>query len=629
LIRAVKILLPLLTIPLLWASLFAATRLRVDVGVWGDHTYLDGLNGVERSSTEDYRWTTGATTLTLPNLNGGSRELRMRAHGWRPDGLPSPEVRISVAGRAWGRVQTTPDVRVYTVLLPPDDTNATTSITFQTDPIYASPSDGRTIGVALDWIELHTIERSPGPLWHLARQIALVALLHALLWALALPAAWSIAPAALSSGALIWANLQQPLWVSQSIVGWLIIAGLLLLATWLLRPRVSALLTPWMSPRQAHIAWALIIAALALRLFGSVHPLFNSHDVDVHMRWLETVSGGQLYLYSTPGELRNRQTFNPPAGYVLLLPLWLALPSPRLVVQVGVGLFDALGCVLLLPLARALRLPATAGLSALALYLALPINTTILWWGFATNTIAQATWLLLLWLLLRLARRPDRITLAAFVVCCAVSLLMHAGALVLIVAILGLLLAFGWRQLTPGRNTALLGIALALLITVPIYFTAAAGPILERPPDEDNRIDISQSLAKGWNDRELRLNLVGRGMQLGLLPPLLALAPVALASLLLARSRPPIQAPLIAAWLLVCGGFFAVYMGLGLTTRYIYFAAPLLCLAVGALLAHLSRRPWGRAVALTLTLFVIWSGTALWFAGVLLRDKPSIVSLTQ
>jgi hypothetical protein len=31
----------------------------------------------------------------------------------------------------------------------------------------------------------------------------------------------------------------------------------------------------------------------------------------------------------------------------------------------------------------------------------------------------------------------------------------------------------------------------------------------------------------------------------------------------------------------------------------------------------------------TSALFVIWSGTALWFAGVLLRDKPSIVSLTQ
>jgi toxin CptA len=86
---------------------------------------------------------------------------------------------------------------------------------------------------------------------------------------------------------------------------------------------------------------------------------------------------------------------------------------------------------------------------------------------------------------------------------------------------------------------------------------------------------------------------------------------------------------LVLAWLLVCMAALAAYLGLGLLTRYIYFAAPLVCLAVGALLAALARRYAGRAVALAFVLLVTWSGVALWVAGVLMRVKPSVVPLTH
>ncbi|NOK57375.1 MAG: hypothetical protein GFH27_549309n110 [Chloroflexi bacterium AL-W] len=623
------VLLIVVTIPLLWMSLMAASDLRVDVGIWGDHTYLSGVHDIERSSSEDYRWTTDRAELVLPNLSNRYRVLELRAHGWRPDEQASPLVRVDVDGTPIAEIQTTPELRVYQVLLPESTNSPVLRIGFESD-IYAPTGDSRQIGFAIDWIALHALgQTAPPSLWHLVSQMILLSLLAVLIRMLVIPRGWSVGAMALLCGGVVWANMQQPLWISQAITHWLLVTILLLFTTWWLAPRLHKMLSPWMSSPQAGVALALFIVALTLRLSGSSHPLFNSRDVDVHMRWLDIVEQGQLYLYSTPGELRNQQTFNPPAGYILLMPFTLVLPSSRLVVQMGVGLIDAIGCLLLLPIARELRLPARAALLAMALYIALPINTTMLWWGFATNALAQTLWLLLLWLLLRLVRKPDRTTLASFVVVSAVTLMTHVGALVLLIAIIGFCVVFGWRAMPPdGRRALVLGLVLALLVVVPIYFTAAAGPILAQPRDGAG-FDLNASLAKGWADRELRMSLISRGFMIAFLAPVLALAPFGIGKLLTARERHPLQGTLVIGWIVVCVTFILVYMSLGYMTRYIYFITPLVCLAVGALLATIQQRNVGRLVALVLVLFVIWSGSSLWSEGVLLRVKPSLVSLTH
>src|SRR5215218_7014552 len=110
----------LFALPPLWWSLVAAPLLRVDVGVWGDHTYLSGINAVEYSSSEDYRWTTARAQLTLPNLSERYQVLRLRAHGWRPAGQSAPLIRLDVAGVPWGSIQTTSTMAVYSILLPRD-----------------------------------------------------------------------------------------------------------------------------------------------------------------------------------------------------------------------------------------------------------------------------------------------------------------------------------------------------------------------------------------------------------------------------------------------------------------------------------------------------------------------------
>jgi len=618
-----------LALPLLWFSLIAAPKIRVEVGMRGDDTYLSGFNEPEKNSTETFRWTGGAAELRLPNLSSRYQELRMHAHGWRPAGLVSPIVQLDLAGRPWAGIQTQRDLRIYHVLLPRDAASPTIDVGFVT-PVYSTPNDDRELGFGLDWLELHELDRSAGPtFWQFGGQALLLGLALLLLGLLALPWGWTVAAAALLAAALIGANVRQPLWVSAALGIWLIEIGLTLAATLLLAPRLKRLLLPWMSPRQAGIAWALLAGALALRLLGATHPLFDIHDIGFHHIWLDAATQGNLYIFSAPSEFQNRPTFNPPAGYVLLLPLQLLLPTERLTLQAGLALGDALGCLFLLLLACELGLRPRAGLLALALYLALPINMAILWWGFATNVLAQSAGLALLWALLRLARRPSWLELATLAVIGVISLLMHVGALVLIVALLCACLLFGWPRLTPAARTAAVGgLLLAFTITALFYFSAVIDPLLAHPAGAATPPSLGDAFAHSWAARATKLDLVGQGLALGFLPLPLALAPLGFVQMLRQRSPNPLGHPLIVAWLLVSLLFMGVYFGLGLLVRYLYFAAPLICLALGALLDRLWRRG-GRLVTLALVLFVVASGVALWVAGVLLGVKPSLLPLTQ
>jgi toxin CptA len=517
-------------------------------------------------------------------------------------------------------------MRVYSILLPRDERRLTRNIGF-TSETYQEQS-GRVLGVALDWIELRALGMASGPTpLHYCGQALLLALALVLIGSFGLSLGWTLTPAALLAAALLGANLRQPLWVAQALRPWLFLAAFLVLVAWLLGAWVRRSLAPWLTPAHARAAWALMLAALALRLAGSSHPLFNAHDLDVHTGWLETVAGGQLYLYSTPGEFRGQLTFNPPAGYMLLLPLALIVPDPRLVVQIGVALVDALGCVMVLLLAREAGLPGRAGLFALALYLALPINTTMLWWGFETNALAQTLGLLLLWMLLRLVRHSSRATAVLLGAAGAAALLTHIGALALMAALLGVCVAIGWRRLSAESRATLFGVLLVVgILATAIYFSAAIGPLLGQ---RGTRLDVGASFAKAWAARELRGSFIIRGPLLGFLPPTLALAVPGLGLLIGAPRRHPLLRALIAAWLTICLIFLALDFGLGLLVRYVYFAAPLVCLAAGGLLAALARRPGGRIPARAFTLLVAWSGTALWIAGVLERVKPSALPLTH
>ena len=621
------LLLWLAALPILWLSLTAAPALRVEVGAWGDHAYLSGVYAIEQSSTEAYRWTGPRAELRLPHLSPRYRLLVLRAHGWRPPGVPPPSVALEAGGRIAARFRATPQVRIYRVLLPPaGGLDRVVGIT--ADP-YAAPGDGRRVGLAVDWLALRAAGDGGPGLWQFTGQALLLALGALLVLALGLTPGWSAATAAAVVGGLLWANLRQPLWVGQALGAWLLLAiGTLALALWAgpaFRARVADT-GRWMTAGQARAAWAILIAALALRLAGAVHPLFNAHDVDVHMRWIDTVASGQWYLYSTPSEAQGRQVFNPPAGYALLLPLALALPSTRLAVQVGVALCDALGCLLLLLVARELRLPGRAAVLALGLAAALPLSMTILWWGFATNIIAQALWLLLLWLLLRLLNRPDRRLAAVAAVVAAAALLTHIGALPLTAVALAFLLLLaplaGARQ--EGWRAALASVGLALLFAVPGYFLAVAGPALAAAAPPGAVHGGVLALARVPE----RLGFSARALWQAY-PPWLIVPALGGAALLAARPPSQMARAVLAAWLGAALLLFAIHLTTGMLTRYVYFLAPLVCLCAGAALAALRRGRGGRLAVLALALLTAWPGVFLWLVGTLERVKPSALPLSH
>ncbi|MFQ3630012.1 hypothetical protein [Roseiflexus sp.] len=633
----------ILALPTLWYSLNAAGELRVDVGQWGDHAIVRGVHGRESNPLEDYRWTKEHTTISLPNLSNRYRILQIRTHGWRPEGMPTPSVQFISANRQWGALQTERTLRTYSILLPESTLSSTVEIAL-TSETFTPPDDTRTVGIAIDWIALRALD-GPGSLasGQFAGQALLLGLIFVLIALLALPGAIAPACGLLASTALIGMNVIEPLWVGVGLIQWLTVVTLLAGATRFVAPRLvralermnsaDPLLRPlpetWITEAQARVAWALLVAALLVRLAGAVHPLFDARDIPVHTRWLSTVAHGQLFFYSTPSEFQNRQTFNPPAAYIVLLPLHLALGDMRLTVQAGTAALDALIAVLLLLIARELGLSARAGLFAMALYAALPISMTMMWWGFAANAIAQTWWVLLLWLLLRLTRAPDRSLLALFAIVALLCFTTHVGALVTLVAFLGMIIVSGWRVLPRnGWRAMVAGLLVAGLFAVPMYFIAAAAP-LANAPRSPTTLDPIASFAEGlvvWSER---VDLVQHALTLGFLPPILALAAAGLPLLFTARKRHPLQRTIVLSMLAVCVVFFFSYVFLQLLTRYIYFATPLVCLAAGAVLARLAVRPVGRWMTYSLTLFVVWSGVVLWFGGVLLRIKPSLVPLTQ
>lgn len=628
------LLLALAMLPLLWWSLTAAPALLVDVGQWGDHSYLSGINGIEQSSSEDYRWTTDHATLTLPNLSGDYQLLRMRAHGWRPEGAAAPQLRLNADGQAFGQFQTRPEMRIYQILLP-RAAGLDRQVGFDVDG-YHPPQEARILGIAIDWLHLGAVDRAVPGLAQFAGQALLLLLLALLITALGLPAAWSAVVAALLLCAIPLANLRNPLWVGAALGPWLLLLLGLLAATLLVRRWINGqTMRRWMTQGQMRAAWALLVAAAAIRLAGAVHPLFNSHDVDVHMRWLDTVASGQWYLYSTPSEARNRQIFNPPSGYTLLLPLGLLLPSTRLAVQVGTALADTAGCLALLLIARELRLPPRGALLALALYATLPITMTILWWGFSANIIAEALWLVLLWLVLRLLRRPSYSGAAILAVVVAAALMAHIGALLLTGATLGLLLVFTiWQRWRPtesgwsGWRLVVLTLAGTTLVLLPLYFSAAVAPLLA---DNENSL-LASADGSGFVSRATPLS---RMAVLAIAEPraytllLLALTLPGLLLLLGNRRRAPLTTPVVLAWAGACLLFWAIHMSYGMLTRYLYFAAPLICLAAGVLLGDLWRSRAGRWVALGVTLYVAWVGLSLWLPGVFERFKPSALPLSH
>jgi hypothetical protein len=420
-------------------------------------------------------------------------------------------------------------------------------------------------------------------------------------------------------------------------------------------PRMAALL-----PGAAHnpagaraeLRWLLLLtaAAVGVRLFAALYPVFDSHDWYIHEERLWDFQMGSVLLFDKPAEFSNRVAIVPPAFYVLVEPLTL-LSIDTVPTTHGVFAFlDGCSVLLLALFVRQIGGSARAARLALLALAGMPIQFTALWWGFGPQVVGQALFLALV-VLVAQPRLAARWQWVAAAVLFSVIILVHNGVALLGGFWLAGYVALVWLFRRDERQHWLgwgsVAIVSALVALVMLYADVVALQLQGVASNE--RLAFTQqdifrvkytlgSLCASFQPLSVPCDHYLPGAETAtLLPHIgvtlagLALPLVALAFLLHRVNRAGrLHRWLVNAWLLSAGLFFAVDLAFGLQVRYAYFIVPLVCAGLGLLLDRLAgRHRWGRLVAACVVALVLFAGLLLWYEGVWPALKPSLRLLTH
>ena len=596
----------------------------LDVGFWYDAELqlLDGVYQPEIDSAgTTYRWTSAQSSFTVRGFASVRHPMLHLSVGGLPPALGAPlPVHLSMDGTPL-TLSVAAAARQYHVLLPDDslaDGNLHVSLASATARV---PPDPRDVGLRLDDIAIGWYSGRAWPTWWtLAIQLAIVVTWLAVTWRLGLPR-WSLFALAATLVVLLSWMFSYTLLIATAWQSRLMATSALVLA---LMWNADGLLERWYpelgTRREVRLLCILTVVAIGIRLFGLFHPAFASHDLYIHRDRLLDLQQGMVQLFDSPSEFGGRQTVVPPGFYLLVSPFTPLTHTPGVAIHAVYGLLDGTSGLLVAALVRNLGGSARAARIAALAILALPIQLTALWWGFAPQVVGQ--WLLLL-LAVMLSRRtpatPALQYVAGIVLCLA--FVTHNG-----VAILGgawlagyLLLEWyrrrehaGWRGWILPFGGALL-VALLLVYGEAVQLQLPSGAGGGRPQRFDNL---------------LRITLIGKGLFASLRPIGVPLAAACLLVLLL-RIRGS-QRRLVVAWLASAGLFLLVDVVLGLQVRYAYFAVPLVCAGLGLVLDQwMARGWWGRLLSWSLMGLIVWSGLSLWIEGTLFFVKPTLTALTH
>ncbi len=619
----------------LWLSLASPRAFTLDVGAIGsgDRIFLRSMYHREVAVPNDpsartYRWARGNAEVLLPvGRNAPTIFTANMNAAPRPSGRPLAFAMY--AGEELLRFDVPAVVREYQILLPPSSVERGIIRLRFASPTVSPPGDDRRLAVALGQVGIRPLPVLAHPALALTlAEFTLVGLAVALFWANGARRAGMVAAAVGATGLLAGLNLVASGWMGLGIWPLLLVGGTLvaasLAARWLL-PRVVAA-----EARFAQRLWWITLGGLAVRLIGVSAPGFEFNDLDIQSIFFGNVLRGEVFLFVGSHEFAGGRTFYPSGPYTLALPLLLLRPALPFGLHIGAAIVDACGPPLLALVARELNLGRRAALLAAGLLAPLPVFLTAIWWGFFANISGQMLLLLLLWLLLRYTRAPSRAGLALLFVGFCLVLLSHVGVLIL-TATAGLLtLSLAWIGPRPSarawRGLALAGLGAFAVCTL-VYLSAVALPMLTsaRTVVSDQNLLSPERMAvhRAYLNYVLPVAL-WRGM--GMLPFLLLLPGI---PLMLRRAGRPLARPLVLGWLITP----FIYVGIDylntLQVRYVYFIAPLCCLASAAVLGQLWERPAGRRVALVVIALIVWLGVFLWYRGAVLGIKMSLVPLTH
>lgn len=619
----------------LWLSLASPSALALDVGTAGsgDRIFLRGVYHREVVAPNDpgartYRWARGDAEVLLPVGRTGPAIFTATMNA-APQPADQPLAFAMSAGATLLRFEVPATVRSYHVLLPETAVEAGLIRLRFASPTVTPAGDNRLLAVALDRVGVQPVAGLARPALPLVLvQLALVAMAAALLRingarprvVIAGALAMTALLAGLNLGARAWSGLGVwPL----ALVGATLVAASLL-AQRILPRDVSA------EARFARWLWLISLCGLALRLIGVSAPGFEFNDLDIQSIIIGQVQGGEIYLFVGAHEFGGGTTFYPTGPYLLALPLLLIQPQLPFALHSGAALLDACGPALLALIARELQLGRRAALIAAGLLAVLPIQLTALWWGFFTNIGGQMLFLLLLWLLLRHMRAPGRTSAALLFLGFCLVALSHVGVMILTSTAAAFTLGLAWLRPRPAaaawRSLLLAGIA-AGAVCVLFYLSVVAAPMFGATRGVlSERSSLSAEQLAEHRAYIVRILPVALWRGVGMLPFLMLLPGI---PLILARARRPLGRAVVLGWLITPFVFALVDYANTLQVRYIYFLAPLCCLAFATVLHQLWAYRAARPVVVAAVLLIGWLGVFLWYRGAILGIKMSLVPLTH
>jgi hypothetical protein len=577
-----------------------------------------GLHASEEDERGSYRWTTGDSSIRLPAIGQGRPQLfRLHLGPTLPD-HPVSLLRVGFDDEPAATVALDVQPRQYVFLVPPralHDTSLTVHLHSATGTV---PPDTRPLGVRVEQASLAVpgvplVLVSPAQAAAQALVLVFCAVLLGRL-AVPLPSAALVLAAVAVALALFWTI--QPLLLYPYVARWMVALGVLVVLTYLLLPLAERHLVWLASPHVMRALWGIALLACAIRLMGSLYPLFAAFDLDLNVGRFVRTASGDLVVTSRSIEFRNGITVYPPGGYVVLLPAVLVGLAPPVLIQGSLALLDGFGALTTGLLARALGSSNRTAIFGALLYAAIPIHLTALWFGLTAQIFGQAL-MAPLAIAILVALQPEQQAgrwrawgIAALLF--TMSLLTHIGVAVVAVAWLGLFwLLLGWRHTLSAWLWWRLAWVLAgcfLVSVVGIYGYVIELKLAEMQYVADKVQTSGYVPAYSLIVRAFLISFHEAGIML-LVPGVLLLA-------LRRHSLPRGGGELVAAWLGVVVLFLGIEVVSALQVRYLYFLTPLACVLVGQVLAALAwRGRAGQGTAWVLVIALLLAGSFAWHTG--------------
>jgi hypothetical protein len=581
---------------------------------------VSGVYPAERDEATGltFAWTGREMALRLPGLDRrGSWVMEVRVRAARADAGRNPLLAFYTDGALIRTQPTATDFEVVRVTIPPRSGNARGAVISMqsSNTIVPGPHDARALGVMLDEVRLTPagLARPPvGAITGAALGGAALGGVMALVMsstfvAVAATAILSVAQAMMLTRGFA-PYTAYPMTVATT-AAW-IAAALCLLVLWMERTPAPGL------EKQTRFVLAFSAAALFLKLLVLLHPDMPVGDAMFHAHRFQGVLGGQLYFTSiAPGNY----TFPYAPGFYLF-----AAPFAGLVTR-GAAHMDLLrvialsvdtiaGAMLYIAI-RSCWNDRNAGVVAVVLYHALPLDFRVFTVGNLTNAFAQSVsvFALAMFATARLGR-SSAVALLAFVL--AVSFMSHTSTFpILFCTCVLVALLFQWKGNEAARSASkglLVATFVALGLSIALYY-AHFGEIYRSELARVSAETASAAPDAGGRGIGTRLGSVPMYLQTYFGAGALLLAAAGAWDLYARGARDRLTMTTVG-WSASCVLFLALGVLTPVDMRYYLAAVPAVAIAGAAGLTMLwTRSPIARLAAAGLLGVVLWRAGQTWY----------------